>query len=67
LFDLCSGLDEAVLEQDIRNAFYPYGEIRSITVVPKQVFIIIADFFKLSSYLKTGILRVKLQFLVRTK
>jgi hypothetical protein len=26
-----------VVEQDIRNVFYPYGEIRSITVVPKQV------------------------------
>lgn len=30
------GLDEAVVEQDIRNAFYAFGEIRSITVVPKQ-------------------------------
>jgi hypothetical protein len=32
-----AGLDEAVVEQDIRNSFYSFGEIRSITVVPKQV------------------------------
>jgi len=30
------GLDEAITEQDIRNAFYAYGEIRSINTVPKQ-------------------------------
>jgi len=30
------GLDEAVSEQDIKNAFYAYGEIRSITLVSKQ-------------------------------
>jgi len=30
------GLDETVTEQDIKNAFYSFGEIRSLTVVPKQ-------------------------------
>merc|ERR1712179_264961 len=32
----CGGLDEGVTEQDIKNAFYAYGEIRSITLVAKQ-------------------------------
>ena len=32
----CGGLDEGVGEQDIKNAFYAYGEIRSITLVAKQ-------------------------------
>jgi len=32
----CGGLDEGVSEQDIKNAFYAYGEIRSITLVAKQ-------------------------------
>eukprot|EP00092_Neocalanus_flemingeri_P041763 GFUD01045488.1.p1 GENE.GFUD01045488.1~~GFUD01045488.1.p1 ORF type:complete len:393 (-),score=140.32 GFUD01045488.1:170-1348(-) len=32
----CGGLDEGVGEQDIKNAFYAYGEIRSITLVGKQ-------------------------------
>jgi len=30
------GLDEAISEQDVRNSFYAYGEIRSINIVPKQ-------------------------------
>jgi len=30
------GLDEHVTEQDIKNSFYAYGEIRSITLVSKQ-------------------------------
>ena len=30
------GLDESVTDQDIRNSFYAYGEIRQITMVPKQ-------------------------------
>jgi len=30
------GLDEACTEQDVRNAFYSYGEIRSINTIPKQ-------------------------------
>ena len=32
----CGGLDEGVTEQDVKNAFYAYGEIRSITLVAKQ-------------------------------
>merc|ERR1719309_1415393 len=30
------GLDESVTEQDIKNSFYAYGEIRNTTMVPKQ-------------------------------
>ena len=30
------GLDESTQENDIRNAFYSYGEMRSVTIVPKQ-------------------------------
>jgi len=30
------GLDESVTEQDIKNSFYAYGEIRHITLVAKQ-------------------------------
>jgi len=30
------GLEEATTEQDLKNAFYCYGEIRSITMVSKQ-------------------------------
>ena len=30
------GLDESASENDIRNAFYSYGEIRNITIVQKQ-------------------------------
>jgi len=30
------GLDDSVTEQDIKNSFYAYGEIRHITMVPKQ-------------------------------
>lgn len=30
------GLDEGVQEQDVKNAFYSYGEIRSLHHVPKQ-------------------------------
>jgi len=30
------GLDEGVTEQDVKNAFYSYGEIRSLHHVPKQ-------------------------------
>jgi len=30
------GLDNAISEQDVRNSFYAYGEIRSINIVPKQ-------------------------------
>ena len=30
------GLDESTSENDIRNAFYSYGEMRSVTLVPKQ-------------------------------
>ncbi|CAB3993500.1 pre-mRNA-splicing factor RBM22-like [Paramuricea clavata] len=30
------GLDGRVLEQDLRDHFYQFGEIRSITMVPKQ-------------------------------
>ena len=33
----CGGLDETVTEQDIKNAFYAFGEIRNITLVTKQV------------------------------
>ena len=32
----CGGLDEGVGEQDIKNAFYAYGESRSISLVAKQ-------------------------------
>ena len=32
----CGGLEEGVGEQDIKNAFYAYGEIRSMTLVGKQ-------------------------------
>lgn len=32
----CGGLDETVTEQDIKNAFYAFGELRGITMVPKQ-------------------------------
>jgi len=32
----CGGLDETVTEQDIKNAFYSFGEIRTITLVAKQ-------------------------------
>ena len=30
------GLDDSATENDIRSAFYAYGEIRSVTVVQKQ-------------------------------
>ena len=30
------GLDESAAENDIRNAFYSYGEMRNVTIVPKQ-------------------------------
>ncbi len=30
------GLDETITEQDLKNEFYQYGEIRNITVVTKQ-------------------------------
>ena len=30
------GLDETITEQDLRDSFYAYGEIRSISVVAKQ-------------------------------
>ena len=30
------GLDESTQENDIRNAFYSYGAMRSVTLVPKQ-------------------------------
>ena len=33
----CGGLDENVTEADIKNAFYSFGELRNITLVPKQV------------------------------
>ena len=33
----CGGLDDTVTEQDIKNAFYAFGEIRNITLVTKQV------------------------------
>jgi len=32
----CGGLDETVTEQDIKNSFYSFGELRGITMVPKQ-------------------------------
>mmetsp|Transcript_36369 Transcript_36369/g.90849 ORF Transcript_36369/g.90849 Transcript_36369/m.90849 type:complete len:368 (-) Transcript_36369:901-2004(-) len=32
-----AGLDASVTESDIRDVFYPFGEIRSIKMVPRQV------------------------------
>ena len=32
----CGGLGESVVESEIRDSFYAYGEIRSVTMVPKQ-------------------------------
>lgn len=31
------GLDETFTEADLKDHFYQYGEVRSITMVPKQV------------------------------
>ena len=44
LHNILLGLDEGVTEQDVKNAFYSYGEIRSLHHVPKQVCTFITTF-----------------------